>query len=58
MPINDNVSKHIKLIEKKTEIFQMDPFYEINSQFAHYLLLDSHTLYAAIADKLALVKSK
>ena len=35
MPINDDVSKHIKLIEKKNiETFQMDPIYEINSQFA------------------------
>ena len=42
MLINDDVSKPIKLIEKKTttkniETFQMDPIYEINSQFAHYV---------------------
>ena len=33
MPINDVVSKPIKLIEKSIETFQMDPIYEINSQF-------------------------
>ena len=46
MPINDDVSKPIKLIEKKNiETFQMDPIYEINSQFAHYVLLDIHMLH-------------
>ena len=44
MPINDDVSKPIKLIEKNIETFPMDPIYEINSQFAHYLLLDTHML--------------
>ena len=44
MNINDDVSKPIKLIEKNFEIFQMDPIYEINSQFVHYVLLDTHTL--------------
>ena len=44
MPINDDVSKPIKLIEKNIETFQMDPIYEINSQFARYLLLDAHML--------------
>ena len=40
MPINDE--KSIKLIEKKTnmETLQMNPIYEINSQFAHYVLLN------------------
>ena len=43
MHINDDVSS-IKLIEKKKfETFQMDPIYEINSQFAHYILLDTNT---------------
>ena len=36
MPINDEVSKPMKLVEKKNiEIFQRDSIYEINSQFAH-----------------------
>ena len=51
MLINDDVSKLIKLTEKTTtiknsETFQMDPFYEINSQFAHYVLLDTHYLWS------------
>ena len=33
----------------------MDSIYEINSQFPHYVLLDT---YATNADKLALVKLK
>ena len=44
MPINDDVSKPIKLMEKNKETFQMDPVYEINSQFAHYALLDTRML--------------
>ena len=44
MPINDDVSKPIKLIEKNIEIFQMDPIYEINRQFAYYVLLDTRML--------------
>ena len=47
MPINDDVSKPIKLIEKNIEnieTFQMDPIYEINSQFAHYVLLGTPML--------------
>ena len=43
MPINDEVSKPFKLIEN-IETFQMDPIYEINSQLAHYVLLDTHML--------------
>ena len=44
MPVNDDISKPITRIEKNTETFQMDPIYEINSQFVHYLLLDTHML--------------
>ena len=44
MPINVDVSKPIKLIEKNIEIFQMDQIYEINRQFVHYVLLDTHML--------------
>ena len=44
MPINDDVSKPIKLIEKIIETFQMDPIYEIKSQFAHYILQDTSVL--------------
>ena len=33
----------------------MDPIYEINSQFAHYVCVTRYT-YAINADKLALVK--
>ena len=44
MPINDDVSKPIKLIEKNIETFPMDQIYGINSQFAHYELLDTHML--------------
>ena len=43
MPINDDVSKPIKLIEKNIETFQMDQIYEINGHFTHYVLLDTHT---------------
>ena len=57
MPINDEVSKPIKLIEKKTlKTFQMDPVYEIKNQFAHYVLLDTPMLQ--MLTKLALVKLK
>ena len=42
MPINDEVSKLIKLIEKNIETFPMDPIHEINCQFTHYVLLDTH----------------
>ena len=38
MPINNDVSKSIKLIEKNIETFQMDPIYEINIQFNHYII--------------------
>ena len=44
MAINEDVSKLIELIEKKLETFQMDPIYEPNSQFAHYVLLVTHML--------------
>ena len=44
MSNNDDVNKPIKLIEKNIETFQMDPIYEINSQFAHYVLLDTPML--------------
>ena len=44
MPIKDDISKPIKLIEKNIETVQMDPIYEINRQFAHYVLLDTHML--------------
>ena len=44
MPINDDISKPIRLIEISIETFQMDPIIEINSQFAHYVLLDTHML--------------
>ena len=45
MPINDDVSKPIKLIEKNIEIFQMDPIYEMDMQFENYVLLDIHICY-------------
>ena len=59
MPINDDISKPIKRIEtkknkqkkkqkKNIETFQMDPINEINSQFAHYVLLDTHMLQMLI----------
>ena len=44
MPINDDVSKPIRLIEKNIDTFQTDPVYEIKSQFAHYVLLDTSML--------------
>ena len=44
MPINDDVSKPNKLIEKNIETFQMGQIYEIKCQFAHYILLDTHML--------------
>ena len=57
MPINNDVSKPIKLIEKKNiETFQIDSIYEINNQFAHYILQDTHMLQ--MPDKLALIKLK
>ena len=28
--------------KKNIETFQMDQIYEINSEFAHYVLLDTH----------------
>ena len=43
MPINDDVNKPIKRI-KNIETFQIGQIYEINSQFAHYVLLDTHML--------------
>ena len=36
----DRKKKYIENIET----FQMDPIYEIKSQFAHYVLLDTHML--------------
>ena len=38
-----NKTKKKKNIEN-IETFQMDPIYEIKSQFAHYVLLDTHML--------------
>ena len=48
MPINDDDSKPIKLTEKNIETFQMDPIYEINNQFDHYVLLDTRMLQMQI----------
>ena len=44
MPINDDVSNPIIQTEKHWHV-QMDPINEINSQFAIYVLLDTHMLH-------------
>ena len=45
MPINNDFSKSIKRIEKNIETFQIDPIYEINIQFTHYIIYWIHICY-------------